>query len=192
MTNIIDEIAVRVGTDKSSLHHHYTRYYEKHLPSKTISLLEIGAFKGASLRMWKELYPDSQISCFDLFQDTDNISKEDVEAMGVTAYQGDQGYASDLGKIEGNFDVIIEDGSHRSDHQIITFETLWPKVRSGGMYVVEDLHACYDPFYWGSVQQLEDTLLFKLKSPEYNLKLIELGGNGVSIYEDKIAFIFKK
>lgn len=192
MSNMIDEIAVKYGTDKSSLHHHYTRYYERHLPAKTISLLEIGAFKGASLRMWKELYPDSQIACFDLFIDPDNISKEDVESLGVTAYQGNQEYVSDLEKIEGEFDVIIEDGSHRSDHQIITFETLWPKVKSGGMYVVEDLHCCYDPFYWGTVQSLEGTLLFKLKSPEYNLQLIGLGGNGVAIYEDKIAFIFKK
>lgn len=192
MTNIIDEIAVRLGTDKSSLHHHYTRYYAKHLPAKPISLLEIGAFKGASLRMWKELYPDSNISCFDLFQDLDNISKEDVEALGVTAYQGDQGYPVNFDQITDTFDVIIEDGSHRSDHQIITFETLWPKVKPGGIYVVEDLQCCHDPFYWGSVQRLEDTLLFKLKSPEYNLRLIELGGNGVAIYEDKIAFIFKK
>lgn len=39
----------------------------------------------------------------------------------------------------GNFDIIIDDGSHWPQHQIISFETLWKAVKPGGMYIVEDI-----------------------------------------------------
>ena len=43
----------------------------------------------------------------------------------------------------GPFDIIIDDGSHRNDDMVISFETLFPVLKCGGMYVVEDLHCCY-------------------------------------------------
>jgi hypothetical protein len=39
----------------------------------------------------------------------------------------------------GNFDVVIDDGSHVPEHQLISFESLWPAVKPGGLYIVEDL-----------------------------------------------------
>lgn len=185
--NQLIELAEKYGTDKAG--HGYLPYYAKHLPSTCESFLEVGAYKGASLRMWKDLYPEAEISCFDLFLDPDNISKEDVEKMGVKAYQGDQGYTQDLNQIEGEFDVIIEDGSHRSDHQIITLNALWPKVKPGGVYVVEDLHCCNEPFYWaGDAKHFDNTMLGQLKSigcfPLPKLTPFKL-------YDDKIAFFFK-
>jgi hypothetical protein len=163
--NTLIELAEKYGTDKAG--HGYLPYYATHLPKKCTRLLEIGAFKGASLRMWKDLYPDAEIVCFDLFQDPDNISKMDVEKMGIKAYQGDQGYERDLGQIEGEFDVIIEDGSHRSDHQIITLNALWPKVK---LY--------------------EDTLLGMMTIPDWRFQLA--GASHWELYGDKIAFIFKQ
>lgn len=188
--NQLIELAEKYGTDKAG--HGYLPHYATHLPKKCSRLLEIGAFQGASLRMWKDLYPDAEIVCFDLFLDPDNISKKDVEKMGVKAYQGDQGYERDLGQIEGEFDVIIEDGSHRSDHQIITLQALWPKVKPGGVYVVEDLHCCNEPFYWaGDVKRFEDTLLGQMQGPN-NWKILMPDGSHWELYDDKIAFIFKQ
>lgn len=177
------------GTDK--LGHGYVSHYAKHLPEKCESLLEIGAFKGASLRMWKDLYPKTKISCFDLFLDPDNISKEEVEAMGITAYKGDQGYPEQLAQVQGEFDVIVEDGSHRSDHQIITFKTLWPRVKPGGVYVCEDLHCCNEKFYWGSIKNFKDTFLGSLITHGNWFGEYEEQAN-VSLYDGKIVFIQKK
>merc|ERR1712029_878213 len=39
----------------------------------------------------------------------------------------------------GNFDIIIDDGSHVPNHQLVSFETLWPSIKPGGMYIVEDI-----------------------------------------------------
>ena len=37
------------------------------------------------------------------------------------------------------FDLIIDDGSHQQEHQIAAIQQLSPLLRSGGMFVVEDL-----------------------------------------------------
>lgn len=181
----LNELGLKYGTDKASSAHDYLKYYERHLPDDPKRILEIGAFKGASLRLWKEAFPKAEIVCFDLFQDPDNITKQEVESMGIIAIQGDQGYTQDLSRIPGNFDVIIDDGSHRADHQILSLNFLWDRVNSGGVYVVEDLDCCTDSFYWqGRVTSFEWTLLHILESGglEENDKL----------YSGEIAFLFKK
>jgi hypothetical protein len=41
-------------------------------------------------------------------------------------------------KKNGPFDIIIDDGSHITSHQILSFETLWAYLNVGGTYVIED------------------------------------------------------
>jgi len=41
------------------------------------------------------------------------------------------------------WDIIIDDASHYPPHQIISFQNLWPKLRPGGLYVVEDIETSY-------------------------------------------------
>ncbi len=50
-------------------------------------------------------------------------------------------------KANGPFDIIIDDGSHMSSHQILSFETLWPYISPGGFYVVEDVETSYTGRY---------------------------------------------
>ncbi len=57
-----------------------------------------------------------------------------------------EGVVKDIGKI----DIVIDDGSHHEDHQRISFETLFPYVKSKGYYVIEDLHFAY---HNGSLQE---------------------------------------
>jgi hypothetical protein len=57
---------------------------------------------------------------------------------------GDQSNQNDLAKLKTkNYDIIIDDGSHISEHQQISFKELWESVKPGGYYVIEDLH--YQP-----------------------------------------------
>lgn len=39
----------------------------------------------------------------------------------------------------GNYDVIIDDGSHVKEHQMIAARTLMPYLAVGGVYIVEDV-----------------------------------------------------
>src|SRR5690606_8535669 len=99
-------------------------------------LLEIGVMDGASLRMWRDFYPDAEIV------GVDNLRTPEVD--GVTVLKGDA-TDWDLLKTLGTFDVIVDDGSHMTADQQRTFEWMYPALNPGGWYILEDLHTSYTP-----------------------------------------------
>lgn len=48
-----------------------------------------------------------------------------------------------MARYAGPFDIVVDDGGHFMEDVILSFKTLLPHVRAGGMYVVEDLHTSY-------------------------------------------------
>lgn len=128
--------------------HKWTNYfpvYEKHFApwkGKTVSILEIGVEHGGSLEMWKNYFgPDSTIVGIDI-----NPNCARYESPGTHIRIGDQTDTIFLQKLLdefGPFDIVIDDGSHISDHIIATFNFLYSKVKENGCYFVEDLHATY-------------------------------------------------
>lgn len=134
----LDELSVKYGTDKGSLNHNYMPFYEKHLPKSPKKILEIGVLEGASIRMWKEWFPEAEIHGLDLF--TNAIP----EIESVVLHQGNQCDYVLLDKLRNeNFDIIIDDGSHNSRDQMITFFGLF----NGGQYYIEDIHCAEEEFY---------------------------------------------
>ncbi len=133
------EIAEKNGTDKAT--HGYMPFYEKYMPKQPTRILEIGCLTGASLRMWRELFPDAEIHCLDLFKEY--APPEDIP--GVIYWEGsqtDQYVLEQLRRL--HFDVIIEDASHNSIDQLITFWSLWGCCK---IYFCEDIHCGYEDFY---------------------------------------------
>jgi len=145
----LDELALKYGTDKSSTAHNYCQFYERTLPKKPKKLLEIGVFKGASLAMWSEYFPDTEIWGVDLFADH---SEADVRSYlldecgckNIVLRQGNQCDYVLLDALRNeDFDIVIDDGSHNSRDQMMTFYGLY----NGRHYYIEDLHTCDQEFY---------------------------------------------
>jgi len=69
----------------------------------------------------------------------------------VKTYKGDQACSILAEKIVNvrKAHIVIDDASHLSSKTIASFETWWPRVRDGGLYVVEDTHCSYDTDYYG-------------------------------------------
>lgn len=131
------ELAEKYGTDK--LTHGYIPFYERYLPKNPKKILEIGVKEGKSIRMWREYFPDAEIHGLDLFQEHPVPPIEHV-----TFWTGNQLDYKILEKLRNeNFDLIIEDGSHNSRDQMITFFGLF----NGKQYFIEDLHCCRESFY---------------------------------------------
>ena len=42
---------------------------------------------------------------------------------------------------------MLDDGSHRRKHQVETFRALWPSIRPGGYFIVEDIHTSFGGDY---------------------------------------------
>lgn len=150
----LSALARLFGTDK--LAHGYIPRYQSLLAGmrkKKFKLLEIGiggyegqTAGGESLRMWKAYFPHAHIHGLDI------LDKSEVEENRITVWQGSQVDPAILNHIHsssGGFDVIIDDGSHRNEHIIATFEILFPLLNSGGVYFVEDIQTSYWPEYGG-------------------------------------------
>lgn len=159
MSDDLTQLALVHGTDKVTAHK-YTQHYHRHfadLRAEPIKLLEIGIggydnpnFGGSSLRMWRDYFPKGQIVGLDYYP------KPGVAGDRIKTYAGSQASPQTIAKIlddvEGNqFDIIIDDGSHRPEHVIATFWMLFQHVTTGGWYVIEDVQTSYWPGFGGVV-----------------------------------------
>lgn len=152
----LNDIANSSGSDKGSKirsAHSYTQIYEflfSGMREKSLSILEIGLAIGGpehgnspdravaaapSIDMWKAYFPNAKIIGFDI---SDFSSFQDDR---FTFVRGDAGNREDLEKLlrYGPFDIIIDDASHASFHQMMTFGTLMGAVKPGGLFIIEDL-----------------------------------------------------
>ncbi len=150
-TNRLTELGLKYGTDKAT-YHGFTEFYDKLLQGRDIStLLEIGIYKGASLQMWRDYFPDTVIIGFDI---------SEVKVPGCLTFKVNCEDSMEIFKTIsvkllpvyfsiGNefFDLIIDDGGHTMKQQQVTFNALWPRLASGGIYIIEDIHTSRMPEY---------------------------------------------
>ena len=106
---------------------------------KPIRLLEIGVQNGGSLEIWAKYFAQAiSILGIDIDPRCDNLEFADSRIAVLT---GD----CKTVYVSGEFDIIIDDGSHTSGDIIANFEKYWPKLNQSGLYIVEDLHCSYWP-----------------------------------------------
>lgn len=146
----LDVIGRAQHTDKSSLYHNYLPLYEQiMLPCyhSIRRLLEIGVQGGCSLRMWRDYLPYAY--CYGVDKDPECKDVDDAELVPFDV-NGDAFQTWNDANCEkhGQWDIIIDDGSHRAEETIPTFHHLWHYLRPGGWYVIEDIHTDYEAQQW--------------------------------------------
>jgi len=129
--------------------HHYFAIYERYFArfrEKPISLLEIGVSKGGSLRLWRKYFgPAAQITGIDVDPE---CSKYSSEGFNVSiGDQSDPEFLATVAEKYGPFDIVIDDGGHSARQQFVSYEILFPNVKDGGIYLVEDLHTSFWPAF---------------------------------------------
>jgi SAM-dependent methyltransferase len=150
---------------------HYFPVYERYLSrfrQSPVRVLEIGVWHGGSLQMWKRYFGeyaslvgvDIDPRCRDYVEDGIEIEIGD---------QSDPAFWCRVIDTHGDFDIVIDDGSHVAEHQRASFLSLWPHLRDLGVYVVEDCHTAYWPDYGGGVRHPASFIEFaKEKVDELN------------------------
>ena len=163
-SNMLTALANLYGTDKGTGRrgHHYTRIYSElfePLRGRSVRLLEIGLMgmrhdgwddaklrdsgqahgrDAPSLRLWSHYFPSGEIFGLDFNDFTA------VEVPRTKIFQADASNPAALqavvDSIGGELDIIIDDASHASDHQQITLGALFPALKPGGLFIIEDLH----------------------------------------------------
>ncbi len=151
------------GTDKGTRGHHYTEVYDRFffpIRQEARKVLEIGVLKGASLRMWRDYFPHAFVYGVDI-EDT-----RSVDSDRIRTFVADQANRTQLQKVidatGSDFDLIVDDGGHTMEQQQVSFGFLFPHVRPGGYYVIEDVHTSLYSLYrdeYGATPGGENTTL---------------------------------
>lgn len=149
---MLDELAIKYGTDKGSHEHGFANIYESYLKeykNSRIALIELGVGGyqysdrgGESLRMWYDYFPHAKLTGVDIHP------KEGIINDRTEFYQGSQTDKHLLKTlIERNIDaekrIVIDDASHNNNLTIEAFDIVFPLLKSGDLYFVEDVHTSY-------------------------------------------------
>ncbi len=138
----LTEIGKLYNTDK--VPHGYLPHYERrfrHLRQEPITLLEIGVWDGKSLKTWRDFFPQGQIYGLDL------VPEHIVTDERIESFLGDQSDAVFLAKVAkatGPLDFVVDDGGHRADQHIASFDVLWQHIKPGGWYCIEDAFTLFN------------------------------------------------
>jgi len=120
--------------------------------NKEITILEIGVSHGGSLQMWKEYFgPKAKIYGIDI-----NPLCKDLEEDNIKIFIGSQSDLEFLNEIKKSIptaDILIDDGGHTMEQQIVSYEVLFDHVRDNGVYLCEDLHTSYWPKFGGGFKK---------------------------------------
>jgi hypothetical protein len=120
---------------------HYFDLYERHFArfvGREVHLCEIGVFSGGSLGMWRSYFGSG---CHVYGVDIEPACRA-YEGERTRIFIGDQSDRSFWRKVRGEtpqFDIVIDDGGHLPEQQIVTLEEVLPHLRAGGVYVCEDV-----------------------------------------------------
>jgi hypothetical protein len=192
----LNQLAKIYGTDKNVTGgHFYTPHYSHHLKRyryKKIKMLEIGIggydnpyLGGNSLRMWKKYFPFGKIYGLDIF---DKFFHQEKRVKIFQGSQVDKVFLERVTNEIGAIDVIIDDGSHVNEHVIESFNFLFPKLKDGGIYIIEDVQTSYWESFGGDSHNLDNknTMMGYFKSLTDKLNKEELiNSNYVRDYFDE-------
>jgi len=185
--------ALTPTTDKITTHSFYTMYGRYLLPyyqrKPNMKMLEIGLGcdmnyePGASVALWKKLFPHAELWEAEYDATCVDLATKQGKLDGFNVLVGDQGNNETLdGWIEksgGDFDVIIDDGGHHNCQIMASFIKLWPTLKPGGLYFIEDLAVGkWMGYRKYSTATCPSTFIFSHKLQEWLEDLIYQGGYG--------------
>lgn len=109
---------------------------------KPVTIVEIGVLNGGSLVMWRELLgPDARIIGVDVNENARRMEEQGFEIF--IGDQADEGFWDGFFQSVGEIDVLVDDGGHTNRQQIVTLTKALPRVRDGGVVIIEDTHASF-------------------------------------------------
>lgn len=134
---------------------HYFPIYEKWFSpyrGKEIVFVEIGVQNGGSIQMWKNYFGKSaQIVGVDIDERCKQFEEEQI-AIEIGSQEDPEFWAA-FRKKYPRVDILLDDGGHTMNQQIVTFREMFPHIKDGGLYMCEDCHTSYFDNYGGGLRR---------------------------------------
>ena len=126
-------------------HSAYFQVYEDLLSqyrNKPITFVEVGVLNGGSLFMWRNFFgPQARIIGLDFNPLAKRWEKDGFEIH--IGSQSDPQFWAQFFDTVGMVDILLDDGGHTNEQQIVTTHQSIPFIKDGGLLIVEDVHASY-------------------------------------------------
>jgi cephalosporin hydroxylase len=158
----LQELGLKYATTKATMQG-FCDLYEKFIGDKPVAcLIEIGIAHGASLRMWADYFTEASIIGID-----NNLIYQ-VNEGRIKSYIADQGKVSTIVDLvfKHDPDIFIDDGSHIWSHQINTHKAIFPLLKPGAIYILEDLCTSL-PIYFDEYADIPE------KPTDYIIRFLE-------------------
>jgi len=149
----LEQISKKYPTDKDFEHKYYQNVYENvfsDIKNDVKKVCEIGVGTpydwsgleirpGCSLKVWRDYFKNAEILGLDIlkYEDIDDLDRITIDWLD----QSKKDLVEEYSKKLTEYDIIIDDGSHNIYDQTITLSSFFKSLRSGGIYVLEDLHS---------------------------------------------------
>jgi len=131
----------------------WLHYLEKYLQCfqdlkqrESIRILEIGVFAGGSLQMWESFFAGMKLDLVGVDIDSECLSFASEKCSIEIGDAGDRNFWRDFRARHEHFDLIIDDGDHVCEQQIVALEMLFNHLTPGGYYIIEDLGSKHNRF----------------------------------------------
>ncbi len=123
--DVISVVECGIGTNNSAL----------------ASSMGIDGKPGASLRMWRDYFPNANIVGCDIDSDV-LFAEERIKTFHCdqTSSNSIRNFLENAELVEGSVDIIIDDGLHEFFAGISFFENMIAALRQDGTYVIEDVN----------------------------------------------------
>ncbi len=149
--------------------HHYFEVYERHFSKfrgKDVNILEIGVLHGGSLQMWKDYFGSkAKIYAIDINPKCKNFEEENVKIF--IGSQSDRNFLKEIKKQMPPVDILIDDGGHTMEQQIVSFEELFDHITPQGVYLCEDLHTSYWDEFGGGYKKADTFIEYSKNFIDY-------------------------
>ena len=135
----LQELNQKFDSDKGGKHCYLEKYYQSKfdpIRTSTNKVLEIGVYEGASIRLWREYFENAEIYALEVLSKRRRMFDGEER---INLVIGDSLKKSSYINLPLDFDIIIDDGSHRPEDQFETFKLANLHLRQGGLYIIEDV-----------------------------------------------------
>lgn len=152
----------KVSDKWSSYLDEYQRLFRE-LKDQPVSLLEIGVQNGGSLEIWAKYFPNARyLTGCDINENCRKLTFGDPRIAVFVGDANSDAIQSAIVRRIADFDIIIDDGSHRSGDIVKSFARYFPLLNRGGIFLAEDLHCSYwRDFEGGLFDPLSSIAFFK-------------------------------
>lgn len=144
-----------LGSDKCTTHSYgevYNNIFDNY-KNTTGNILEIGISGGFGLCAYTDYFQNAQIYGIDI---EDICTTKIKNHERVHLYFGDACNPQTIQHFNVMYDIIVEDASHRPEHQIQHFKDYCNFVNKGGVYIIEDIDQNYKDILYDELSKVAD------------------------------------